>query len=391
MRRPRVFVSSTCYDLKQVRNDLKIFLEGHGLEAVLSEFDSFPVDPNASNLDNCLRAVEAKADIFVLIVGGRYGSDSSQGKSITNLEFLTAKAKGTPAYVFVLRSILDILPVWNANPSANFSGVVDSPKLFEFVVSLRDGGDTWVFPFDAAQDVCAALRTQFAYLFTDALVLRQRATIRNLSTELQQLRGPSLRLVIERPFAWEYLLFGQVLDDEIKKFGDLKRDWQYGIATGPGSSRTPRQAFALIQEKMPYVMRIARNIENIVNCALPDAFGPPGVSGDPENIVYAAKKFASLYSEVLEWKLDFSRIAVHDELRALLSVTSKLCDNVIPEIESFSVTYRDAVKEAIAAHVPGQPTVTDLKLVLTSPSLEEYNKELERVEALCQSGKLQWE
>ena len=36
---PVVFVSSTCYDLKQVREDLKDFFEiNYGFQAMLSEF-----------------------------------------------------------------------------------------------------------------------------------------------------------------------------------------------------------------------------------------------------------------------------------------------------------------------------------------------------------------
>lgn len=87
---PAVFVSSTCYDLKQVRADLKAFIESLGLEPVISEYDAFPVDPNVTTVENCLRVVDAKADIFVLIVGGRYGAVQDKGKSVTNLEYLRA-------------------------------------------------------------------------------------------------------------------------------------------------------------------------------------------------------------------------------------------------------------------------------------------------------------
>lgn len=46
MKRPALFVSSTCYDLKQVRSDIRQFLEDLGLEPLLSEFDSFPINPD---------------------------------------------------------------------------------------------------------------------------------------------------------------------------------------------------------------------------------------------------------------------------------------------------------------------------------------------------------
>ena len=174
MRSLSVFVSSTCYDLRQIRADLREFLERSGFDAVLSESNGFPIAPDASILDNCLRAVEQGADIFVLIIGGRYGSVTEQGRSITNLEFLRAKAADTPVYIFVERRVLAALPLWITNPNGDFTSVVDTPKVFEFISSIRDSGNHWVFAFDTAQDICDTLRTQFSYLFREALELRCR-------------------------------------------------------------------------------------------------------------------------------------------------------------------------------------------------------------------------
>jgi len=120
MNKPAVFVSSTCYDLKQVRSDIKQFLQSLGVDPVLSEYGSFPVSPELGTVDNCLKAVESRADIFVLIVGARYGSATEQGRSVTNLELLAAKAKGIPVYAFVMRPILNILSVWKSNPDADY-------------------------------------------------------------------------------------------------------------------------------------------------------------------------------------------------------------------------------------------------------------------------------
>jgi hypothetical protein len=91
---PTVFVSSTCYDLKQLRADLSVFLSDLGLEPFLSESITFSIDPQSSNIDNCVNAVNERADIFILVIGNRYGTLDDSGKSITNLEFLAAKSKG---------------------------------------------------------------------------------------------------------------------------------------------------------------------------------------------------------------------------------------------------------------------------------------------------------
>jgi len=135
---PSVYVSSTCYDLSQVRADIRTFLESLGLEPILSEFNSFPINPESGTIENCTEIVKQRADILVLIIGGRYGSQAPIGKSVTNLEYLQARAKGIPIYVFVLKSILNILPAWKKNMNGNFEEIVDSPKLFEFVESLKD-------------------------------------------------------------------------------------------------------------------------------------------------------------------------------------------------------------------------------------------------------------
>ena len=42
---PRVFVSSTCYDLKYIRENLKYFIRTLGYEPVLSEEGSVYYDP----------------------------------------------------------------------------------------------------------------------------------------------------------------------------------------------------------------------------------------------------------------------------------------------------------------------------------------------------------
>jgi hypothetical protein len=225
---------------------MKQFIEGLGLDPVLSEHASFPVNPDVGTVDNCLEVVEAKADIFVLIVGGRYGPAAETDKSVTNLEFLKAKAKGVPIYVVVTRSILDILPVWLQNQTGDFSSVSDSPKLFQFVVDIRNTGENWVFPFDTSRDIFDVLRSQLAYLFMDALELRTRMRVSGgLPPRLRNLRGSLLRLVVERPKGWEYILFSSALDEALTDLADLRRDWQYGVATEESVVMTINQRFHL--------------------------------------------------------------------------------------------------------------------------------------------------
>ena len=57
MANPRVFVSSTYYDLKHVRSSLDIFIETLGYESVLSEKGDIAYSPNMPLDESCYREV----------------------------------------------------------------------------------------------------------------------------------------------------------------------------------------------------------------------------------------------------------------------------------------------------------------------------------------------
>jgi len=125
MESMKIFLSSTCYDLKQIRSDLMDFLLNMGFTPILSEYSNFPIDPDKNTIDNCIDNVKNNTDIFVLIIGNRYGSQIAEEKSITNTEYLYAKSLGIPTYIFIDKAVLTIITVWEKNKNGDFSNVVD--------------------------------------------------------------------------------------------------------------------------------------------------------------------------------------------------------------------------------------------------------------------------
>ena len=95
--------------------------------------------------------------------------------------------------------------MWRSNPDADYSGVVDTPRVFEFIDSFRGSGDVWTFPFATAEDIVDALRKQFAYLVQDAVGLRQMA--HGHGHLLEVLAGDALMVALRRDTLWEYRLF----------------------------------------------------------------------------------------------------------------------------------------------------------------------------------------
>jgi len=363
-----------------VRADMKCFLEDMGLDPVLSETPAFPVSPQTSPLENCLQAVKERADILVLIVGARYGSQNESGKSVTNLEYIEAKAKGIPVYAFVLKQLLNVLPVWKKNPQGNYDGTVDTPKLFEFVETLRTSQDHWVFEFEEAQHIMDILRRQLAYLFMDGLILREKVKGLKLPPTLRNLPGTALKIVLERPIGWEYRFFSAVLSDEMDSDQELKWDLEYGLKIGRiHPLREPWLMINWLQQKMNEIGALVDSASRLMNEAIQDALGNPGVAGDPEHLVYCARRIAQIRKELVKWTIEFRCTEVQPECEHLLSLISEMSKDVIEKLESIPAKLDAEITKALEAHARGQKYTAELMLSLTIPNNDEIAAEFAKL------------
>lgn len=281
--------------------------------------------------------------------------------------------------------------MWRADPSLDLSGLVDSAKLFEFVQELLESGEQWVFSFGKPDEITQILRAQFAYLFMDALTLRTKARDPNLSALFRSCSGPMLRLVVERPPYWEYLLFGEALKEALQEHDDLRRDWHYGLTLGTSISATGSEFNKRAQSRMSDALTLAGNVEVLIQQVLPEAVGPPGVAGDGRKILYTAARLGSLYREALEWKFSFRRIEVPSELRKLRDITGNLLDEVVQGIESFVDQYNEMLKTAIAELAKGEPVRINLTIRLGVSGLELFKTESARILELVRAGRIEWQ
>lgn len=376
---PSVFVSSTCFDLAQIRQDLKGFFENLGLTPILSEFGAFPIDPDANAISNCLSNIRANADILVLIIGGRYGSTTSQGKSVTNLEYYEAKAKGIPIYVFVQKSLINILPVWADNPNADFASSVDSPKVFEFVTEVRSTNKDWVFPFETANDIVSTLRVQFSYLFKISLDIRTKFLALDGNILDVDLSPAALRLLTEKPPAWEYLFFGEAIQFELLKHHRLRRDLKYGIRFDAHTFiGDPLEVMTEIRQQLDNILLLAESIANILNSVVQDVLRSDGEDADIEGLAYAASRIAQIYMRIIEWIIKIHHIKADPIFNNALRVLSSAPSTIIHDIESYPAKISKMVRGALEAKRSGKNRRINIMLVMQLPKefLPELEKEL---------------
>jgi hypothetical protein len=377
---PSVFVSSTCYDLTQVRLDLKRFIEALGYEAVISESPAFPVNPQQGTIENCINAVRDRTDLFVLIIGTRYGTQRHDGRSVTNLEYFEAKRKELPVYVFVAKEILHTLPVWKANPDSDFSKIVDSNKLFEFVDNLRGEAGHWVYPFEDVVDITEILRSQWALLFTDSLAQRERLRQSHLSRDLQNVDIRALTILLEKPKGWEYRFFTTALRAELERFEGLRRDLQYGLRLGPVTQLANlSEIVKWVLPQLERMKRLIKSAEALVGTALAEALGPLGKPGNPELLLYVAQRIAEVAHQALRWTNDFTTADVDNDFQRLLDLTSNFSKDVVEKLHSFPQLIEAEIDDALTVIERGETYSGEVILHLDIPVDPELHQEIERL------------
>lgn len=204
MARPRVFISSTFYDLRHVRADLERFIREVGYEPVLYEKGQIPYGATEKLEDYCYREIEL-CDMLVALVGGRYGAGSHEYPySISQMEVKTALSLGKQVYIFVDSSVKSEYATYLRNKGRKLEySFVDNEKVYQFLEEIQSlPTNNQIAEFTGSQDIITHLREQWAGLFQRFLReegrLREVSIIENLQSTAKTLNQLVTFLTEER-------------------------------------------------------------------------------------------------------------------------------------------------------------------------------------------------
>lgn len=202
MSRPRVFISSTYFDMKHVRSSLEMFVGSLGFDVILSEKGKIAYSPDMPLDESCYKEAQA-SDIFVLLIGGRYGSEASprtakapkdffeRYNSITKKEYLAARDKGIPIYILIEKSVHSEYETYlrNKGNKGIVYAHVDSVNVFELVEDIvSQPKNNPIQQFERHSDIENWLREQWAGLFKELLQRMQgQEQIASLQAQVAQL------------------------------------------------------------------------------------------------------------------------------------------------------------------------------------------------------------
>jgi len=205
MAKPRVFVSSTYYDLKHIRRSVEQFIESIGYEATVYESGDVPFSHDAPLDESCYREI-GLCHMLVLIIGGRYGSSSSDGhkpkatddldkqyehyNSITKREYEMAREQDLPIYIFVEKGVLAEFETYKRNRTEKIRYAhVDSVNIFKLLEEIfGQSRNNLVREFANADDITSWLRDQWAGLLAHFISQRRdEASVGQIKAQIESL------------------------------------------------------------------------------------------------------------------------------------------------------------------------------------------------------------
>lgn len=195
MATPKVFVSSTCFDLGEIREQLARFINSYGFDPILSDHGDVFYKPDCHTHDSCIHEV-SNCQLFILIIGGRFGGEYvyDKSKSITNAEYSAARACNIPIFTYVRAGVLSNHHVYQQNRKKEFVANIEYPSIekqeyaidiFGFIDDVRRSStNNSIEGFHNFQGIEAHLRKQWAGLFFDLLKSREISSQMNVTNHL---------------------------------------------------------------------------------------------------------------------------------------------------------------------------------------------------------------
>ena len=181
MAKPRVYKSSTFYDLRQIRVELDKFIESLGYEPIRNEEGDIPYGKDEALQEYCYKEI-SNIDILVSIIGSRYGSagnvkEKEYEYSVSQLELKSALKEGKQVFIFIDKNVCTEYETYLLNKGSDVKyKYVDNSNIYKFIEEIRSlPNNNNIKAFETADDITSYLREQFAGLFKHYIIENKRA------------------------------------------------------------------------------------------------------------------------------------------------------------------------------------------------------------------------
>ena len=201
--KPRIFISSTFYDLKYIREDLSNFVRQHDYEPIMFENGDIGYTPGKPLDKSCYESMK-NSDMVILIIGGEYGSAATgetkdefkEYMSITRNEFRTAAEAGIPVFVMIDKKVMSEYAVYEANyeeienqgQTIKFVSAKNI-NVFRFIKEIKSMSTLPIQEFEKSSEIKDFIGKQWADMFKNYLAsLRGEKEDKKIESSVNELK-----------------------------------------------------------------------------------------------------------------------------------------------------------------------------------------------------------
>jgi len=202
--KPRIFISSTFYDLKYIREDLANFVRSYSYEPVLFEDGDIGYTPGKTLDSSCYESMK-NSDMVILIIGGEYGSAASgenkdefkEYMSVTRNEFRTAVESGIPIFVMIDKKVMIEYGVYESNyddiekkKRGMTFPTTKNINVFRFIKEIKGIVTLPIQEFERSSDIKGFISKQWADMFKNYLnSLRNEKEDRKIENSVNEMKA----------------------------------------------------------------------------------------------------------------------------------------------------------------------------------------------------------
>lgn len=272
--KPRIFISSTFYDLKYIREDISNFVRAHDFEPIMFEDGDIGYTPGRTLDESCYETMKS-ADMVILIIGGNYGSPASGEKadkfkeylSVTRKEFSTAVNEGIPVYAFVESAVYAEYGVYDLNfnkieeqqINLGFKATKDI-NVFRFIKEIYSLGKVTVTEFRKPSEIKDFLSKQWSDMFKNYLkLLKEKNDSKQIHDAMDNLQSLIKRMDImvdglgKKVIGNEDITYDIVLKQQVKERArefavKIIKGFEIDIVSKIGQDKAVKEAYTTIKD-----------------------------------------------------------------------------------------------------------------------------------------------
>lgn len=192
------------------------------------------------------------------------------------------------------------------------------------------------------------------------------------------------QLLIQRPIAWEFLLFASVLLARRSALEEKWRDNEIRYARRTGIHMDEQTALDYVSSKADDAIEIVESLNRVLSDdTQAAAFGVPGGPGNAPGIEHLATRVIGIYEELLDWAANLRGMGVPRDYRNLFELAAQVVNRAIQQIRELVDHYVAQAENIPAKLVRGESVHLEipLKIDIDDEVLSEFGDEVARLRA----------